>query len=80
MHIGVFEAKTRLSELLERAEQGEEVVITRRGRPVVRLAPLMNRPSKAELADLFADVARGRRGLAPTSWAELKTDRDEGRR
>jgi prevent-host-death family protein len=36
----VAEAKARLSELLERAQRGEEVVITRRGEPVVRLSPL----------------------------------------
>lgn len=33
----VHQAKTRLSQLLARAEAGEEVVIARRGEPVVRL-------------------------------------------
>lgn len=37
MEIGSFEAKTHLAELLRKAEAGEEVVITRRGRPVARL-------------------------------------------
>lgn len=36
----VAEAKAHLSELLERAEKGEKVVITRRGEPVVQLAPV----------------------------------------
>lgn len=35
----VHQAKTRLSELLAQAESGEEVVIARRGEPVVRLVP-----------------------------------------
>ncbi len=35
--IGIYEAKSRLSELVEKAEAGQEVVITRRGRPVVKL-------------------------------------------
>jgi len=35
--IGAFEAKNRLSELLEAAENGEEVVITKHGRPVAKL-------------------------------------------
>jgi prevent-host-death family protein len=35
--IGIYEAKSRLSELVEKAESGQEVVITRRGRPVVKL-------------------------------------------
>jgi antitoxin (DNA-binding transcriptional repressor) of toxin-antitoxin stability system len=34
--IGAFEAKNTLSALLDRVEQGEEVVITRRGRPVAK--------------------------------------------
>ena len=38
--IGAFEAKNRLSELLDRAEKGEEVVITRRGKPVAKLVPI----------------------------------------
>jgi prevent-host-death family protein len=37
--IGAFEAKTKLSELLDRVEQGEEIVITRRGKPAARLVP-----------------------------------------
>lgn len=37
--IGVYEAKARLSELIERAEQGAEFVITRHGKAVARLVP-----------------------------------------
>src|SRR3712207_9253655 len=39
-HVNVQEAKTRLSQLLAAAERGEEVVIARGGRPVVRLVPI----------------------------------------
>lgn len=35
--VGAFEAKTKLSELLDRVEHGEEIIITRRGKPVARL-------------------------------------------
>jgi prevent-host-death family protein len=35
--IGAFEARDKLSWLLDRVEQGEEIVITRHGRPVARL-------------------------------------------
>jgi prevent-host-death family protein len=38
--IGAFEAKNRLSELLQTVENGEEVTITRHGRPVARLVPV----------------------------------------
>jgi prevent-host-death family protein len=37
--IGMHEAKTNLSRLVERALAGEEIVLTRRGEPAVRLVP-----------------------------------------
>jgi prevent-host-death family protein len=37
--VGVHEAKTNLSRLLERVSAGEEIVITRRGEQVARLVP-----------------------------------------
>ena len=38
---GMHEAKTRLSQLVEQARLGDEVVITRNGIPVVRLTPVV---------------------------------------
>lgn len=38
--VGMHEAKTKLSQLVERAEAGEEIVIARNGRPVARLVPV----------------------------------------
>lgn len=35
--INVYEAKTKLSQLIDRAAEGEEIVIARNGRPVARL-------------------------------------------
>lgn len=40
MRYNVHEAKTKLSRLIEMAESGEEVIIARNGRPVVRLEPI----------------------------------------
>jgi prevent-host-death family protein len=40
MEVGVHEAKTTLSELLRRVGAGEEVVITRSGRPIAKLVPV----------------------------------------
>jgi prevent-host-death family protein len=39
----VHEAKTTLSKLLERVEEGEEVVIARHGTPVAKLVPVLRR-------------------------------------
>ncbi|MDP2828596.1 MAG: type II toxin-antitoxin system prevent-host-death family antitoxin [Sulfuricellaceae bacterium] len=41
--VSIAEAKARLSELLNRVEAGEEIVIARRGQAVARLAPEKNR-------------------------------------
>lgn len=41
--INIYEAKTRLSELVERAEGGEEIVIAKAGRPVARLVAFASR-------------------------------------
>jgi prevent-host-death family protein len=38
--VNIHEAKTHLSRLVDRAANGEEIVIARAGRPVARLAPL----------------------------------------
>lgn len=35
--VGAFEAKTKFGQLLDQVEHGEEIVITRHGRPVARL-------------------------------------------
>ena len=35
--VAVYEAKTRLSELLAEVEQGAQITITRRGKPIARL-------------------------------------------
>jgi prevent-host-death family protein len=53
--VGMHEAKTQLSKLVERVERGEEIVITRRGEPAVRLIP-------AKQGDGFASLAGSWRG------------------
>jgi prevent-host-death family protein len=40
MTVNIFEAKTQLSKLIQMAENGEDVVIARAGKPVVRLTQL----------------------------------------
>ena len=37
--VNIYDAKTGLSRLVSRAEQGEQIVISRNGRPVARLVP-----------------------------------------
>ncbi|PKR88806.1 type II toxin-antitoxin system prevent-host-death family antitoxin [Pleomorphomonas diazotrophica] len=40
MRISVTEAKGQLTELMRRAEQGDEIILTRHGRPAVQLVPV----------------------------------------
>ncbi len=49
--VSLYEAKTHLSSLIERAADGEEIVITKSGKPKARLVPLddlrpMRRPGR----------------------------------
>jgi len=47
--VNVHEAKTHLSRLLDRAQEGEEIVIAKAGRPVARLGPLTRAGTKRRL-------------------------------
>lgn len=44
--VNVYEAKTHLSKLLDRAAAGEEIVIARAGRPIARLVALRDTPAR----------------------------------
>jgi prevent-host-death family protein len=76
--VGAFEAKTHFSRLLERVVQGEEIVITLRGRPVARLVPATG-AEEGRIEQAIATLKSLREGasLGGFSW---KTLRDEGRR
>ena len=79
--VGAFEAKTRLSALLELVEKGEEVVITRRGKPIARLVKEVEARTPERQAEIEAAIdglleIRERSKPGP-GWREL---RDEGRK
>lgn len=66
--IALYEAKTRLSELLTEVEQGEQVTITRRGVPVARLisAAAVRRSAtsqRQQVAATIANLREMRRGI-----------------
>lgn len=44
--VNIYDAKAHLSELVQRAEAGEEIVIARNGKPVARLVPLAPPPAR----------------------------------
>jgi prevent-host-death family protein len=60
--VGAFEAKNRLGPLLDLVERGEEVVITRHGKPVARLVPpraAFNRAEAREAAERIREMSKG---------------------
>jgi prevent-host-death family protein len=56
MKISVSEAKGQLTELLRRAEAGDEVILTRRGQEVARLVPIVAAQSGAARRALMEKV------------------------
>ncbi len=76
--VNVYEAKTSLSALLQAVADGEEIVITKRNKPIARLVPMQPataRPSFGMAREAFqrsgltrADLARA---LEPMTEAEL---------
>ena len=75
--VGVCEARAKLSELLDRVTQGEEVVITRRGVPVALLAPVDDRAATMRAAfEAMKEIGRHSKP-GPESIRELV---EQGRR
>jgi prevent-host-death family protein len=80
--IGAFQAKNTLGSLLDRVEQGEEIVITRHGKAVARLVPHKPRINREQAQAALGRIReRARRlGSGKFDWEEVKKLRDEGRR
>ena len=71
--VGAFEAKTHLAALLDAVSDGEQITITRHGRPVARLVP----PADHAEPDVAGTIERLRafsagQSLGGLSWQELR--------
>ncbi|MGH8996821.1 MAG: type II toxin-antitoxin system Phd/YefM family antitoxin [Acidimicrobiales bacterium] len=75
--VGAYDAKTHLPRLLEQVEQGETITITRHGREVARLVPVVH-PSgiPSQVIDALRVARRGVRRGSQT----VREMVDEGRR
>lgn len=72
-HVGIKQARQELPDLIDRAEAGEEIIITRQGKPVAKLvaAPKIRKPLPS-LAEFRKDMGR-----AGTPAAQLlRAERD----
>jgi len=78
IRVGAFEAKTQLSALLDKVEQGEDIIITRHGKPVARLVKA-GAASDEEVDAAIARIKQRREGVTTggLGWRAL---RDEGRK
>lgn len=70
--VNLYEAKTHLSDLVERAAGGEDIVIAKAGRPRVRLVPVVSRTTPRRFGSL-----RGQVVMSP-DFDEPLTDLFEG--
>jgi prevent-host-death family protein len=81
MVVGSFEAKTKLAALLDRVQRGEEVTITRHGKPVARLVPIQEEADTRRERKLAAiEWIRKFRETHTTSGESVKDWIEEGRR
>ncbi|MGH6785365.1 MAG: type II toxin-antitoxin system Phd/YefM family antitoxin [Novosphingobium sp.] len=85
-HVPISEFKDHASEFVAAAEGGEEILITRHGRPAARLSRILppnDGPRKQALDALaaLAEIRAGQRQLGMTSTiAEMIAWKNEGRR
>jgi len=63
--VNIYDAKTRLSALVDRAEAGEEIIIARGGRPAARLGPIRPTGVKRKPGRLRGRIRIGRDFDAP---------------
>ncbi len=78
VRVGAYEAKTHLSQLLERVAEGEWITITKHGQPVAVLKPVSDREQRA-LPEVIADLRRFRRSHSLEGEA-VREMIEEGRR
>jgi prevent-host-death family protein len=78
IEVGAFEAKNTLGALLDRAEQGEEILITRRGKPVARLVPAGSGFDRVKARRAAAGLLLASRGVT-LGGLKLKDLINEGR-
>lgn len=75
MRISVTEAKGQLTELVRRAEAGDEVILTRHGHPSVRLVPIQAVPDRKTRRALL-EAARTSGGLRATPGPSAARSQD----
>ncbi|MGH9588593.1 MAG: type II toxin-antitoxin system Phd/YefM family antitoxin [Acidobacteriaceae bacterium] len=81
LEVGAFEAKNTLGALLDRVEHGEEIIITRHGKPVARMVPNAARIDRDQAREAMDRIRKRAAKFKSTvfDWETFKADRDAGR-
>ena len=65
--VGLFEAKTQLSKLVDRVEAGEEIAVTRHGKPVAKLSKVTDELNRQERAHKLIERMKALKKKYPVS-------------
>lgn len=76
--VGLFEAKNRLSALVDRVSRGEEIVITRRGQKVAILVPADRRRQRGS-REVVEHIRESRKGARLPMGCSIRQLIEEGR-
>jgi prevent-host-death family protein len=74
MEISVADAKAQLTELVRRAEAGDEIVLTRHGHPAVRLVPVKKPVDRAARRKLLEELRSASVNATPGPSAARSQD------
>ncbi|MEV0003089.1 type II toxin-antitoxin system prevent-host-death family antitoxin [Micromonospora sp. NPDC050980] len=73
-HYNMHDAKTHLSQIIERAERGEEIIIEWAGTPVAKIVPLVRRTNRTAIGSLAGQIDLCGDWDSPQTNAEIAAD------
>ena len=76
MRVSVSDAKAQLTDLVRRAEAGDEIMLTRHGRDVARIAAVKARPLDASARRRILDAARAAAAAKPAGGPSAARSQD----
>jgi prevent-host-death family protein len=80
--VGCFEAKTNFNKIINNIVNGEEIVVTKRGKPVAKIIPIDKSIDTERVKNTFLRLNNLAKemNLGKFYWEELKSYRDEGKK
>jgi prevent-host-death family protein len=80
--VGCFEAKTNFNRIINNVINGEEILVTKRGKPVAKIIPIDKSINFERVNNAFLrlDNLAKEMNLGKFNWEEFKSYRDEGKK